>query len=246
MIEDLDELMRREGVDAILAEGNAFEVPDVYWLTGFRSPDPIICYHAAGEETVVATAFNTLERIKRESFVKRTYDLTGIYTELMQQGKTASDNPDRTYGSLLKSLFTGRVIGVPDHLPASVVIALQRMGYEIKVVPRLFREARARKSPRELAAIEKAGECTVAAVQRVIEMVKDSEIGPNGTLMYRGETLRVGHLKMALEHFLLDRGAESVEDAIMAVGERGFDWHYLGMYEDPLRAEVPIIVDVFP
>ncbi|TFG07243.1 aminopeptidase P family protein, partial [Candidatus Thorarchaeota archaeon] len=49
-----------------------------------------------------------------------------------------------------------------------------------------------------------------------------------------------------LEHALLDYGAESAEDAIAAVGKKGFDWHYLGRPGDVLKAGVPIILDVFP
>jgi Xaa-Pro aminopeptidase len=77
-------------------------------------------------------------------------------------------------------------------------------------------------------------------------MVKDSDIGANKVLMHKGEPLTVGKVKNTLDHFLLDRGAESAEDAIVAVGEAAFDWHYLGVASDRFKSEVPIIMDVFP
>ncbi|MGY5852513.1 MAG: hypothetical protein RTU92_02990, partial [Candidatus Thorarchaeota archaeon] len=78
MLEDLDRLMDEAGVDAVLAQGSAFSVPDVYWLTGFRSSDDITVLKNKGEETVVATSFNTLDRVKNESFVTRTHDMTEL------------------------------------------------------------------------------------------------------------------------------------------------------------------------
>ena len=39
----------------------------------------------------------------------------------------------------------------------------------------------------------------------------------------------------------------SSEDFVaLAVGDKAFDWHYLGNPEDELKAEVPIILDVYP
>jgi Xaa-Pro aminopeptidase len=64
--------------------------------------------------------------------------------------------------------------------------------------------------------------------------------------MHKESPLTVGQVKLALEHFLLDKNAEASEDTILAVGDKAFDWHYLGNPEDELKAEVPIILDVFP
>jgi Xaa-Pro aminopeptidase len=51
---------------------------------------------------------------------------------------------------------------------------------------------------------------------------------------------------MKLDHTLLNYRAESAEDMILAIGKKGFDWHYLGSPKDRLKAGVPIILDVFP
>jgi Xaa-Pro aminopeptidase len=83
-------------------------------------------------------------------------------------------------------------------------------------------------------------------MKQLVEMIKDSDVGPNRVLHYKKRPLRVGGLKTAMDHFFVDRGVESVEDAIIAVGTKGFDWHYLGLHADPLKAEAPIILDVFP
>ncbi len=246
MLEDLDRLMEVEGVDSLLAIGNAFEVPDIFWLTGFRSPDPITFLHNRGEESLVSAAFHTIKRVTKESFIKRTHDLTEVAKALMKEGKRFTKHPDILLKDLLEAEFSGEVIGVPNHLPASMLVAVQKLGYNIKVVPDLLNNARATKSSSEIKLIEKAGKATIRAISQVIEMIKDTDIGANDVLLKNGEPLTVRDVKLALDHFLLDNDAESAEDAIIAVGKKGFDWHYLGLPEDKLKAGVPIIMDVFP
>jgi Xaa-Pro aminopeptidase len=246
VLDDLDSLMENYEVDGIIAVGNAYDTPDIYWLTGFRSPDPITYVKNRGEEPVVATFFNTLERVLKESRIRRTHDLSEIYIGLMKEGKSARDNIDAFVKDAMKKVFTGKVVGVPDHFPAEQLVIIQKMGYEVKVVPELLRDARATKSAAEIDAIKKAGDATVGGITKLLDMVKDSEIGPNKTLMYAGEALTVGRMKLALEHFLLDHAAEAAMDTILAVGKKAFDWHYLGAPDDELKAEEPIILDVFP
>ncbi len=246
MHDDLDPLMEQYEIDALLAYGSSFENPNIYWLTGFLSPDDIIYLKNKGEEPLVASAFLAIERVKKESFIKKTHDLSEIYIQLLKQNKKIRDNMDRAYDDLLKNQFSGKVLGVPDEFPASFLVMLQKMGHEIKVVRDLVTEARATKSAKEIKIIKKAGDATTDAIAEIIEIVKDCDIGANNVLMHNKEPLTVGKVKNALDHFLLDKNAESAEDAILAVGEKAFDWHYLGVPEDKLKSEVPIILDVFP
>jgi Xaa-Pro aminopeptidase len=239
--------MRRRTVEAVLDDlDSLFDTPDIYWLTGFRSGDQITYVKNRGAEPVVAAFFNTLERVEKESRITRTHDLSEIYIRLLKEGKNARDHVDVFVEDTMKSLFTGKVLGVPDHIPAERLVIVQKLGYDVKVVPNLLKDARATKSAAEIDAIKKAGDATVGGISELLEIVKDSDIGPNKTLMYKGEALTVGRMKLALEHFLLDQGAEAASDTILSVGKQGFDWHYLGAPEDELKAEEPIILDVFP
>ena len=246
MLDDLDPLMEKYGIDALLTTGSAFDNPNILWLTGFRSADEISCLKNHGEEPIVAAAHLVIERVRKASFITRTHDVTDVVTKIWQENKAIEDNMDRIYDSFLKAQFSGTTLGVPDDFPASLLVMLQKMGYAIKVVRKLLLEARARKSTKEVRKIKKAGDATTGAIAQVVEMVKKSTIGANKVLMHKGIPLTVGTIKLALEHFLLDQGAESSEDAIIAVGKKAFDWHYLGDSGDKLKAGVPIIMDVFP
>ena len=246
MHDDLDPLMEKYGIDALLVDGSAFENPNIYWLTGFRSSDQITYLKNKGEEPLVAAAFLAIERVKKESFIKKTHDHTEVYLQILKENKRIRENLDRAFEDLLKKQFSGKVLGVTDEFPASFLVMLQKLGFEIKVVRDLVLEARATKSTKEIEIIKKAGKATTDAITHIVEIVKDCDIGANKVLMQKGEPFTVGKAKSTLDHFLLDRGAESAEDVILAVGEKAFDWHYLGVADDKFKSEVPIILDVFP
>ncbi|NWF96628.1 MAG: aminopeptidase P family protein [Candidatus Thorarchaeota archaeon] len=246
MIEDLDRCLHEEGVDAIVVEGNGFEKPDVYWMTGFRSTDSVIALHPVDEETVVAAGYHTVTRVQRESFVKRTFDLTEVYDRLRAEKKRVLENQDLLYEPFLQAHFSGKVLGVPDHLPVSSVLAIRGLGYDVRVVPYLLKDARARKEPREVKAIQKAADATMYAVGRAVELIKDCDIGPNHQLVHQGRALTVGDIKVVLDTALIEKRAEAAEDSIVAVGKKAFDWHYLGATKDVIKEGEPLIIDVFP
>ncbi|MFX1560439.1 MAG: M24 family metallopeptidase [Promethearchaeota archaeon] len=246
MLDDIDALMEKYGIDGLFTYDNPFSSPNLLWLTGFRSGDNIIYLRNKGEKGMIGAPFNTLDRVKKESFVNRTYDLSEHIVQLLKENKQVVENRDALIKPMLREEFSGKVLGVPDEIPASILVIVQNLGYDVKVVRELVPDARATKSPEEIKKIKKAGDATVGAISKVVEMIKDSNVGANKTLMYEDKPLTVGQVKLALDHFLLDKNAESAEDTILAVGDKAFDWHYLGNAEDELKAEVPIILDVYP
>ncbi len=246
MLDDMDSLMDKYEVDGLFTYDSPFSSSNLLWLTGFRSSDVILYLKNKGEPGIIGSSFNALDRVKKESFVKNTYDLTEYIVQLLKENKAVKDNRDALIAPMLRDEFTGETLGVPDEIPASILVIIQDLGYNVKVVGDLVPDARATKSLEEIKKIRKAGDATVGAISRVIDLIKDSDVGANKTLMHKGAPLKVGQLKLALEHFLLDKNAECSEDTILAVGEKAFDWHYLGSAADKLKAEVPIILDVFP
>jgi len=246
LLDDVDSLMEQEGIDSLIAHGTAFDIPDIMWLTGFNSPDTITFFRNKGEESVVATGFLTLGRVTKESFIKKTFDLTELFIKMIKERKMMVTHPEVYLKEITDNLFTGEILGVPEHFPAQFVVALQQLGINIKVVPLLLKEARATKSSEEIKWIKKAGVTTIDAISKVVDMIANTEIGSNNVLLHKGEILTVGTIRRFLEHFLLDQSAEMAADAIVAVGKKGYDFHYLGKPNDKLKATVPIVIDVFP
>ena len=246
MLDDMNNLMEKYEIDALFTYGSPFNSPNLLWLTGFRSGDNIFFLQNKGEQGIIGAPFNTLDRVKKESFVKQTYDMSESYVQLLKENKEVMKHRDALFGPMLKENFAGKVLGIPDEIPASILVHIQNLGYEVKVVEDLIPDARATKTSDEIKLIKNAGDATVEAISKVVEIIKDSDVGANKTLMHEGSPLTVGQVKHTLEHILLDKNAECAEDTILAVGKKAFDWHYLGNAEDELKAETPIILDVYP
>jgi Xaa-Pro aminopeptidase len=84
----------------------------------------------------------------------------------------------------------------------------------------------------------------------VIDVIANSEISMDGTLMSRVSgkklPLTVGRVKSLFGHRFLDAGCVMDEEIIIACGPRGADPHYFGDPKDVLKANQPIIMDIFP
>jgi Xaa-Pro aminopeptidase len=95
---------------------------------------------------------------------------------------------------------------------------------------------------------------TIKAIQRVnekvtseaIELIADSEVGKNKNLQYKDQKLTVGKIKSFFGHKLMENGCLPEEDIIVACGSKSSDPHYLGDAEDVLKADQPIILDIYP
>ncbi len=77
-------------------------------------------------------------------------------------------------------------------------------------------------------------------------MFQNCDIGAKQVLLYKKQKLTVGRLKQIIEHSLVENDAENSEESIVAGGIKGADFHYLGLRNDTLYANEPIIVDIFP
>ncbi|MHA2432634.1 MAG: hypothetical protein ACXADO_05320, partial [Candidatus Thorarchaeota archaeon] len=209
MLDDLNALMEKYEIDALFTAGSAFKISDIFWLTGFRSSDEIVFIQNKNDKPIVAAGFHTLNRVEKESRIKTTHDISGVYLRLMKENKRRAEHLDVVFDDILRSVFTGKTIGIPEDTSSKVLETVQKLDYDVKVVSDFMLEARATKSESEIKAIKKAGNATTGAMSRVMEMVKDSDIGPKKTLIYQGKPLTVKDVKLALEHYLLDQGAHS-------------------------------------
>jgi len=77
-------------------------------------------------------------------------------------------------------------------------------------------------------------------------LIASSDVGINKTLYFNGEPLTVGKIKSFFGHKLLENGCLPEEDIIVACGTKSADPHYVGEPEDKLKANQPIILDIYP
>lgn len=133
-------------------------------------------------------------------------------------------------------------IYVPANFPVDYADSLRNKGFSIHVKPEPFFETRVKKTPEEIrwiAQVQAAGEI---AMEEAIKVIKKSKVS-GGKLYFKGEVLTSEKLKTIIHHILLDLGC-TAQGTIVACGPQTCDPHDHG--HGPLKANKPIIIDIFP
>jgi len=250
----------RKDVDRILAEKNLHSMllysgglnANMYYLTGFLAPDPFIFLKKVDEDPLIVVSQMELARAKKESNVKdvRSY-LEYDYV------KTVKSAPDSKVGGMKfvahvakKELGTDKPVYVPPNFQVMLADVLRSEGLKIKPVSDVVEKARETKERDELEAIVSVQKAVEEATSKAVELIAGADVGPDGKLICRkgGKkgALTAGRVRAVFDHTFADRGCVSEEETIVACGPRGADPHYAGDAVDVLKANQPIVLDVFP
>lgn len=149
--------------------------------------------------------------------------------------------PDQVLALVRKLGF--RTVEVGPYFPFGIARALERGGVQVLLAGGPAFPRRAIKSPREIACIAKSQRAAVAALRAAVQCIRAAEVSPSGLLKQAGKTLTSEDLKDLIEQELLRRRCFAV-DTIVAVGPQGARPHDTG--SGPLRANVPVVIDIFP
>jgi Xaa-Pro aminopeptidase len=249
---DIDEILIENGLDALLLYCDSFKNENMYYLTKFLAPDPFILLKKVDREPIIVIKLMEHARALKESSVKdvRSYD---EYDYL----KTVKSFSNPQLGVLKfiakvteKELRKGTKIYVPPNFPTIVTDALRKQELTIKPMFNIIERTRETKDDDELEEIRFVQRITEEATTRAIETIADAQIGANKTLFSKmegnKEPLTVKKIKTAFGRFFLEKGCTMEEEIIVACGPRGADPHYFGNPQDKLKANQPIILDVYP
>jgi Xaa-Pro aminopeptidase len=227
--------------DAFLLYADGYKFPDVYHLTRFLAPDPIIALEQNGEVVIVA---NSLEegRARKESRATEVFNIDDFGAkELSAKGITREELDAEVTRRLLDSRGLRRVAVAP-YFPLGMAERLRGLGIEL-VIDRELSERRRSKRPDEVAALEATQRATEDAWARGIEALKRATVTKDRALELDGEAFTAERLRAVVESRLLELGCVS-EGAIIAPGKQAADPHMIG--SGPLRAGEAIVMDIFP
>ncbi len=225
----------------LLFYADGYKFPDVYHVTRFLAPDPIIALEQNGEVIIVA---NSLEegRARKESRANEVFNIDDFGAkELSAKGITREELDAEIIKRLLEKRGARRV-AVGSYFPLGMAERLRALGIEL-VVDRELSERRRAKRQDELAALEATQRATEDAWARGVEALKRATVRGDGTLELDGEPFTAERLRAVVESRLLELGCVS-EGAIIAPGKQAADPHMIGT--GPLRAGEAIVMDIFP
>ena len=225
----------------LLLFGDSYRFPDIYHLTRFLAPDPLVVLER-GSELVLLT--NSLEegRARKQSRATKIENVDDYGSrELRAAMNPITDATATLIERFLLAHGAGRV-QVPQFFPVALADLLRSKGVEITVAEGL--EARRRtKRDDELVALEATQRATEEAWQLGVDAIGRSVARPDATLELDGSPLTAERVRSIAEGALLERGCVA-ESTIIAPGTQAADPHLIG--SGPLHAGVPIVMDIFP
>lgn len=211
---------------------------NLYYAARFLAPDDIIYAQIQGKKYLLLSDLE-VDRGKSQARVDEVLSLTRLAREVKAKGLRPTTI--EVVDSFLKGLGA-QTLTVPYNFPLGYAESLRGRGYTLKPKEDPFFEERTVKTPDEIAAITETQRHTEYAVQAAVERIAESVI-KNGQLIYKDKALTSEDLKQIINVKLMERGCVA-EHTIASCGIQCTDPHNEG--SGPLKANEPIIMDVFP
>jgi Xaa-Pro aminopeptidase len=162
--------------------------------------------------------------------------------ELIARGMDWSELDPELCLRAAQRLGTSRLV-VPGELPVSVADRLRAEGIEVLPDDKEFIRRRRSKTAAEIAGIRRAQAAADAAMAAAADLLRAAE-PRDGVLQVNGEPLTAEAVRARIREVCVEHGAPTPEDIIVAPGPTGATGHEPG--SGPLRAGVPIIIDIWP
>jgi len=245
---DLDNILTEKGAEALLLYSDSFRDANIYYLTKFLAPDPFIFLKRVDADPILVVSQMEYSRAQKQSIIKTVKSYVDYnYLQVVKTAKEPQLGAMKFIAKVAeKELGMGTKICVPPDFPVKAADVLREEGLTINPMFGVVEKARETKDIQEVEEIRAVQEVTEKATTEAIELIANADIGVNKTLLVNGEPLTVGRLKSFFGHRLLDNGCLIEEDIIVACGPKTSDPHYVGEPEDELKADQPIILDIYP
>ena len=245
---DLDNILAKNGMEALLLYSDSYRDANMFYLTEFLAPDPFIFLKRTDEEPIIVVSQMEYPRAQKQSVVKEVNSyLDYNYLEAVKSAKIPQLGAFEFIANVAKQeLGRETRICVPSDFPVLVADVLRAEELTLEPMFGVVEKARETKDTHEVEEIRAIQAVNEKVTCEVIELIANSDVGRNKTLHFKGEPLTVGRIKSFFGHKLLENGCLPEEDIIVACGTKSSDPHYVGEPEDKLKADQPIILDIYP
>jgi len=248
---DIDKILEEKGASALMLFSESFKDANMYYLTKFLAPDPFMLLKKVGNPPTIVINPMEFLRAKEESTVKdvRSYAQYN-YFNIVKKAKEPQVGGMKFLASVVKKEIGKKsLIAVPQSFPALLMDFLRNEGLKVKPFHNLVEKARETKESDEINEMIAVQRITEKATSEIIETISNCDIDSDGTLTFKKEgkkqILTAGKLKSQIWHAFIDHEVIT-EDTIVACGPRSAMPHYFGEPGDVLKANQPIIMDIFP
>ncbi len=227
---------------ALIVVGETYNDADLYYVTHYLFPDPVIYVDKGDGDDVIACGDFEREGAAAHSKAARVrgfqdYGAAELPDEL---------RPHRRLAELVRRVL--REEGVTravttDSMPLSLADYLRADGIDLLCEPELLRNPRERKDPLELSAVEAARHATLEAMSAAIALIEGATVGENNVLYTGVLPLTSERLRAAIDATLEEHNCGG-EGTIVACGPDSAQPHNRG--HGPIYAGQPVVIDIFP
>jgi Xaa-Pro aminopeptidase len=245
---DLDNILAEKGVDALLLYADSYRDANMYYLTEFLAPDPFLFLTRTDEDPLIVVNAMEYPRAQKQSCVKNVKSyLDYNYLEAVKSAGNTQLGVLNFIATVAKQeLGLDTRICVLPNFPVFAADVLRAEELTVEPMFGVVEKARETKDAYEVDEIRAIQKVNETVTTQAIQLIADSDVGANKTLILDGEPLTVGKIKAFFGHKLMEAGCLPEEDIIVACGTKSSDPHYTGEQADKLKAGQPIILDIYP
>lgn len=255
MKNDIDQLMKDSGIDALLVVGPAQHNPAMFYLTGGGHITNADLIKKVGETPIIFHGSMEREEAAKTGLITCSYDQFSLTDYLKKTNQNQIDAYALRYRDLfLKADVEGGKIalyGTTDIGPKfSILQRLQQLypEYEITgLVPdSILLKAMMIKDDAEIKRIRKMGEITTTVVGKVASFLSNQRAENEILMGEDNKPITIGMVKSKINFWLAEAGAENPEQTIFAIGRDAGVPHSLGNDQDAIQLGQTIVFDIFP
>ncbi|GIW70877.1 MAG: hypothetical protein KatS3mg102_0419 [Planctomycetota bacterium] len=253
MLEQLDRLMQQRGLAWIIALGAPAESADVYYLLQGARVGHALVLKRQGEPPLAIVHPMEREEARRAGLRWATPAEYGA-AAIQALGLPAHQTAARLMLAVLERHQVRGPVSFAGHGPVAATFARLRavlaerpeLEHVLEEPPSVLQRARMVKSEEEVARIRAVGRRTEEVVRLVVRMLASCERRDGVLVRPGGEPLKVGHVKEYIAVELIRRGLDDHGQTIVAPGREGGFPHSRGVESEPVPADTPIVLDIFP
>jgi Xaa-Pro aminopeptidase len=225
--------------DTLLMVADSERDANMLYATGLFVPDPFIYLHAGGRPLIVLSDLE-IDRARKQAPHCRAVSLSAYQQKLRRDG-VKSPRYAHVIREILREKKIRRAI-VPDNFPLGLARELKKLGVKLKPQTSFFPK-REIKSADEVRKISAALVMAEVGMAEGMQALRHSKIDRRRQLIYRGSPLTSERLRSVIDCAVLQASGLAA-NTIVAGGKQGCDPHERG--HGRLRANEPIIIDIFP
>ena len=226
--------------DSLLMLADSEHDANMLYAVGMFVPDPFVYLRLGGNHYIVLSDLE-IDRAPRSAPHCRALALSKYQDQLRKQGVKTPGHA-QVIAAILREEKIHSVI-VPPNFPFGVAGELKKLGVKLSTTKGNFFPEREIKDASEVKKISAALMMAEVGMAEAIQVLRRSKISRDRKLIHNNIVLTSEKLRAVIDCAILQASGLPA-NTIVAGGNQGCDPHERGF--GPLRANEPIIIDIFP